>query len=309
MRARNLKPSLFKNELLAVADPLYTVIFEGLWCLADREGRLEDRPAKIHFDINPGRAFETTDRSLCWLNDNGFILRYRVGKSEYIQVVTFKEHQNPHQKEPPSKIPAPIITADMSDASPVLAPDKTDASTDPARLIPSSLIPESPFPIPDSPLPGAPGAPVARRARKPTGEPAEFAEVRHLYPKRSGSQRWDDAVRFYLRRLAEGHSHETIIAGIKRYTAWAEAAGKVGTEGIQQAATFLGDNKGFLEPWAMPRAPPAQLSPVDRVKLANGVNRDERVVSEQGGSSFGGLDSLDRDVREPFHTGFRRLGS
>ena len=43
-RARNIKPGFFKNEILGVADPLYSLLFEGLWVLADRAGRLEDRP-------------------------------------------------------------------------------------------------------------------------------------------------------------------------------------------------------------------------------------------------------------------------
>jgi hypothetical protein len=91
MRSRNLKPSLFTNELLAIADPLYTIIFEGLWCAADREGRLEDRPAKIHMAINPGRAFEGTARSLDWLTENGFISRYSVARVGYIQITNFGE--------------------------------------------------------------------------------------------------------------------------------------------------------------------------------------------------------------------------
>ena len=107
MRSRNLKPSIFRNELLAVADPIYTIIFEGLWCVADREGRLEDRPAKLHLEINPGRAFETTERSLAWLYEHGFIVRYGVGQGRFIQVVNFLKHQNPHHKEPQSTIPMP----------------------------------------------------------------------------------------------------------------------------------------------------------------------------------------------------------
>ena len=66
MRARNLKPSIFKNELLAVADPLYTLVFEGLWCLADREGRLEDRPAITrHF---PSARFATIAGAGHWVH-------------------------------------------------------------------------------------------------------------------------------------------------------------------------------------------------------------------------------------------------
>lgn len=176
MRARNLKPSLFKNELLAVADPLYTVIFEGLWCLADREGRLEDRPAKIHFDINPGRAFDTTERSLTWLHDNGFILRYQVGQGRYIQVVTFAEHQNPHQKEPASKIPAACPVSSH-------APDKPDVGTGPASDLHQSCrasSSESPFPIPESPSPEASGAPPARPNGNSTPEGDMAIALRNL---------------------------------------------------------------------------------------------------------------------------------
>jgi hypothetical protein len=104
MRARNVKPSLFRNELLAVADPLHTIIFAGLWCMADREGRMEDRPAKIHLEINPGRAFDTTTASLA---ESGFIHRYEIDGKKFIQVVNFAKHQNPHCKEPTSTIPAP----------------------------------------------------------------------------------------------------------------------------------------------------------------------------------------------------------
>lgn len=146
MRARNLKPSLFKNELLAVADPLYTVIFEGLWCLADREGRLEDRPARIHFDINPGRALETTENALAWLHDNGFILRYQVGQGRYIQVIKFKEHQNPHHKEPPSKIPAPGQAQDLPRVSLGHATDQPHSD----RADSGFPFPDSPSPLPDS---------------------------------------------------------------------------------------------------------------------------------------------------------------
>lgn len=176
VRARNLKPSLFKNELLAVADPLYTVIFEGLWCLADREGRLEDRPAKIHFDINPGRSFDTTERSLTWLHENGFILRYQVGGVRYIQVLTFKEHQNPHQKEPPSKIPAP-------EASTGLAPDLPGSDTIQASVEHGSgraSSSESPFPLPESPSPEVSGAPPARADKQPKPEGEMAIALRDL---------------------------------------------------------------------------------------------------------------------------------
>jgi hypothetical protein len=206
-----LKPSLFTNELLAIADPLYTVIFEGLWCAADREGRLEDRPAKIHMAVNPGRAFEGTDRSLNWLNENRFIERYVVDGIAYIQVLMFWKHQNPHFKESPSVIPkAPgFSSTDEGKASGFSPTDDTKASGKPeanghesdfhegkARLIPdsgflipSSLIPDSGSLIPDShPLDGYEGKkPRAKRSaatRIPDG--FELTDLRRAYAESKG---------------------------------------------------------------------------------------------------------------------------
>ncbi len=113
-RARNLKPALFKNEILGVADPLYTILFEGLWCNADREGRLEDRPMRLKAEIFPYREGVDLDGMLAWLashkdgdGDPEFIIRYSIGGQKYIQIINFKKHQNPHQKEIASTIPAP----------------------------------------------------------------------------------------------------------------------------------------------------------------------------------------------------------
>ena len=51
MRARNLKPGFFQNEYLADLPPLARILFCGLWCSADRNGRLEYRPKKIKAEI------------------------------------------------------------------------------------------------------------------------------------------------------------------------------------------------------------------------------------------------------------------
>lgn len=162
MRARNLKPSLFKNELLATSDPLYAWIFEGLWCLADREGRLEDRPRRIHLEINAGRAFEGTETSLNWLSENGFIVRYQHGQDRYIQVVRFGKHQNPHVREPASTIPAP----DKPGASTVPAPDEHQSG--PAL---------SSFPLPDSPslIPVSTETVARKRASRTNGKKPKTA--------------------------------------------------------------------------------------------------------------------------------------
>lgn len=106
MRARNIKPSFFSNEVLAEIAYEGRLLFQGLWCMADREGRMEDRPKKIKAQIFP---YDDCDvpRLLGDLAKLGFILRYKDGEEAYIQIVNFKKHQYPHVKEAVSTIPAP----------------------------------------------------------------------------------------------------------------------------------------------------------------------------------------------------------
>lgn len=106
-RARNIKPGFFKNEILGVADPLYSLLFEGLWVLADRSGRLEDRPLRIKGEVFPYRDGLNVDAMLNWLESNGFIRRYTAQGKKCILVLEFVKHQNPHKNETESELPAP----------------------------------------------------------------------------------------------------------------------------------------------------------------------------------------------------------
>ena len=140
-RARNIKPGFFTNDALAEASPLARILFAGLWCFADREGRLHDRPKKIKAEILPYDDCNADDllESLAVL---GFILRYEVAGIRYIQVLNFDKHQNPHVKEQASEIPAP----DLHQTSTGQEQGKNEESPEVAGLIPSSLIPDSGLP-------------------------------------------------------------------------------------------------------------------------------------------------------------------
>lgn len=111
MRARSIKPGFFKNEVLAELDPLCRILFEGLWCLADREGRLKDRPKRIKAEVLPYDDCDV-DGFLDALHRSGFIARYRVGGERYIQIRKFLRHQSPHYKEKESEIPPPPPPSD-----------------------------------------------------------------------------------------------------------------------------------------------------------------------------------------------------
>lgn len=106
-RARNLKPGYFTNENLADLGPHAHLLFAGLWTIADREGRLEDRARRIKVQLLPFYDVDV-DELLSSLTTKGFILRYEVDGERYIQIESFSKHQNPHHMELPSEIPPPL---------------------------------------------------------------------------------------------------------------------------------------------------------------------------------------------------------
>lgn len=176
-RARNIKPGLFKNEILGVADPLYTLLFEGLWLLADRAGRLEDRPLRIKGEIFPYRDGINVDGMLSWLAENEFILRYAVAGKRYIQVISFEKHQNPHKNETESEIPGPEKVSTPSEEIGTTSENIGGARAD--SLIPDSLSSDSLIPdvlIPDS----SSDSPPVRQLRV-AKNPAPAAETGELW--------------------------------------------------------------------------------------------------------------------------------
>lgn len=115
-RARNIKPGFFKNDQLAELPFEFRILFQGLWCEADRAGRLEDRAKRIKAEVFPYDDVDV-ESGLAALSSAGFIERYEVNGIKYIQVSEFAKHQNPHCKEAASTIPAPCKhSADPGDS-------------------------------------------------------------------------------------------------------------------------------------------------------------------------------------------------
>lgn len=137
-RARNIKPGFFINPELGELSPqregltppdgmkfAAKLLFEGLWVLADREGRLEDRPSKIRLGVFAADADITNAHVDCFLEAlNGeFICRYETDGKRYIQVLNFSRHQKPHSNENASEIPEPTAQQVLS----VMRRDQTDS--------------------------------------------------------------------------------------------------------------------------------------------------------------------------------------
>lgn len=184
-RSRNIKPKIMGNEDLADLEPLARLLFVYLWMLADRDGRLEDRPRRIAAEALPYDRDADVDGMLNALAIAGFILRYRAAGAAIIQIVNFAKHQTPHVREAASELPA----HDQADADSVQSTTKampkhdlgsveaSPRSPDCGLLIPDSLIVDSPAPAVGAvagPLPAE--VKPEKRKRKPKAPEITFAE-------------------------------------------------------------------------------------------------------------------------------------
>jgi hypothetical protein len=188
-RSRNIKPGFYKNEELAECSIWARFIYPGLWMLADREGRLEDRPKRIKGELLPFDTIEV-ESLLTELASRNFILRYEANKTRYIQIIAFAVHQSPHYSEKASAIPAPYFqehAGDKEHQTPGVLPEHSRSddgikrgSQPPDSLIPDSLIPDSL--IPDSDQASAVEQIPLRDGTDFAVTQAFAAEMRKAYP-------------------------------------------------------------------------------------------------------------------------------
>lgn len=270
-RARNLKPALFKNEILGVADPLLTLLFQSLWCLADKEGRLEDRPLRIKAETFPYRENIDINGYLTELQRLGFIQRYSVNGIGLIQVVNFTKHQNPHHTEKASELPSidsqDVVLKDVSSTTDKQPLDNGE------ETVPLLLIPDSLLLTPDSKPSAACAAGLnaddalfddgmleTAKPDKPKKHDysPEFETAWAKYPKRPGANK-QDAYKAWGARIKAGVSPDVMTSGVDRYARYVEAIGTQ-PQYVKQAETFFGPSKHYESDWTAPKQPTASPS-------------------------------------------------
>lgn len=125
-RIRNIKPDCFTDADVNALPPLHRWFLPALWCHADRDGRLEDKPRELKVKCLPYDECDA-DAMLWDLHSAGFIVRYEVDGKRYIQVPNFTEHQRFHKDEKSRELPGPGVGT-------VLAPPQHRANTTLARI-------------------------------------------------------------------------------------------------------------------------------------------------------------------------------
>lgn len=253
-RSRNIKPGFFTNDDLGELDPLARLLFAGMWTIADRSGRLEDRPKKIKAEVLP---YDNCDAEafLAQLDERGFILRYEAAGKRFIQILAWGKHQNPHCKEAASTIPAPDGYVEETEpaqgkhgASTVQ--ERGDAQPLPER---AGLIPDSLNLIPDS-QPRIPKGEVKPRAPRSAPLPK---------PEDVSDQVWSDWCQ--LRKAKKATVSETVV---KEARAESVKAGLT----LERFLTIwcARGSQGLQADWLKPHERQApRLSPVDFNAQAN----------------------------------------
>jgi hypothetical protein len=69
------------------------------------------------------------------------------------------------------------------------------------------------------------------------------------YPKRTGGNPKQAALRAWNARIREGADPDAIVQGRNRYIAYLRADGRIGTKYVLQAVTFLGPDCRWLDEW------------------------------------------------------------
>lgn len=103
-RIRYLKPDFFIDPDLGELSFQHRLIFAGLWCQADKAGRLRYEPKKLKIQIVPYDNIKM-EQVLEELSVKPFIQIYEIEGVKYIQIKNWDRHQNPHHTEKESIIP------------------------------------------------------------------------------------------------------------------------------------------------------------------------------------------------------------
>jgi hypothetical protein len=211
------------DERLADCQPFARLLWFTMHTIADRAGRLEDRPRTIRALALP---YDQVDAEplLEELATHGAIERYDVSGLRVIQIVGFLAQQNPHHREPDSKLPPKTESLGIAQA----LPRKARASRGKVRAEPQ---PFPAVPVPVSNPVSDPDPTAARTGRAPSRASHTRTRDRHeRHVLDSGFDRfWAAYPRHEKRAAAEKawralQPDEALVARLMAAVSWQSAS-------------------------------------------------------------------------------------
>ncbi|BCS87349.1 hypothetical protein [Pseudodesulfovibrio sediminis] len=239
MRARNIKPGFFTNEELVECTPWARLCFIGLWSMADRCGRLEDRPKQIKMKIFPADSIDTLEL-LDELCGHELVVRYEVDGRQYLYIPGFEKHQTPHYKEQEKYPACPGFNGNGGGANPGPKPDHRPKSPRQAQDKPKT----GPVQTPDEP-PLNPESlilnPESREEKKAT-KVAAYTQAFEVfwaeYPKKVKKK-----YAFSCWKKIKGVDALVIVEAIKAQVAGDHFRGNDGKQYVPNPSTWLNEGQ------------------------------------------------------------------
>jgi uncharacterized protein YlbG (UPF0298 family) len=145
-RARNIKPAFFQNEDLAELKPIERLAFIAMWTVADYRGCIEYRAKRLKVQLLPYDNCDI-DTIVTNLEQSRFITTYNVNGQNYIKILNFEKHQNPHPNEKKAGSTIPDIgesNSNINELQTIVTNHDKDGTNRADSLIP---ITDSPLPI------------------------------------------------------------------------------------------------------------------------------------------------------------------
>lgn len=148
MRTRVIRPGFFDDFALGRLPHGARLLFIGLWCAADREGRILDIPRRIAAEIYPhdSEGIEAdVAKWLAMLDCAGVILRYESEGQKCIHIKNFALFQKCHPNEaesrlpPPPTIGTPKVNQRLTKGTPLVSPKANQCHTKGEPLVPPKV--------------------------------------------------------------------------------------------------------------------------------------------------------------------------
>lgn len=300
-RIRSIKPEFPHSESMGNVSRDARLTFIQLWTLADDEGRLRGNSRMLASLLFPydDDAKDLIDGWMTELEQEKCVVRYCVEGTHYVQILNWLIHQK-IDKPSKSKIPQ------FDEASRIVAKPRERSSGDQGSGSEDQ----------GSRIKEGKGSDTSASPPLPNPVQQVFGhwQVEWNHPNAKLDQKRQKRIEARLKDFTVEQLRDA-ITGYK-HSPWHTGTDPKGNGVVYDGIETLLQDTAHVETGLRllahpPRPPPKldQLSPVERVLRANGVTRDDRVVSEQAGSSNGGLGDVDADVRPASYQGFRRLGS
>jgi hypothetical protein len=202
-RIRAIKPDFFTDDTIGSLEPDAQLLLLGLATLADKDGRLEDKPKRIKAVLFPYRDVDV-EAHLSALELAGEVTRYESDDVRCVFLVHFARDQRPHPKETSFGLPPPPVkrretsrqSVDASRRVPVvvgcgngsgngsLSPAVADGRAEESDLPDAT---EDAQPVAQSPLFAVPDEP----SKPPAPDPEALRTLWNRLAPQKGLQRWE----------------------------------------------------------------------------------------------------------------------